>query len=87
MTKKKNFEMSVVESGCEDDLQRRLQEEKQKILQQEKEKENTNLFSLLFTKKRIIILIIWALIYRLSINKGWGAVYINTNLVTSSSQY
>jgi hypothetical protein len=69
MPKKKNFEMNIVDSGCEDDLQKRLEIAKQKL----KQKENETNFPILSTKN-IIILFIWGVLYKLFINWGFGVV-------------
>jgi hypothetical protein len=70
--KKNNFEMNVVESGYEDDLQKRLEEEKQKLKAQQ---DNTDTgITDFFTTKRVLLLLIWAIGYRLFINWGFGVV-------------
>jgi hypothetical protein len=79
MSSKKKFEMSVLEEGYEDPFWKKVEEEKDKLNNKEnkedKDFENVNVNDIL-TTKRFAILIIWGILYKVSIYLGFGMMYI-----------
>jgi len=78
MSSKKKFEMSVLEEGYEDPFWKQVEEEKDKLNnrenKEEKDLDNVNIGDIL-TTKRIAILIIWGILYKVFIYLGFGMMY------------
>jgi hypothetical protein len=72
MGKTKKFEMNVVDEGYDDKTWQELELEKEKLRQKMKQEEEKG-FNFV-NGKNIVIMIIWAIIYRLFIKWGFGTV-------------
>lgn len=83
------YGINVVDAGYEDDFWARYEEEKKKLKQKfkaDRDKEEDLKSLLLFflpeiTKKRIAILVIWAALYKLFLDYGYGIVYIMFTMI------
>ena len=75
-----NYGINLVDSGYEDDFWVRFEEEKKKLKigqKAEREKEDDIKSLLLYflpevNKKRVIIVVVWALLYKLFLDYGYG---------------
>ena len=68
---KKGYTLTCMEEGYEDPIMKRFEEEKNKIKKENEvnfEQKNFNFF----TKRRIIIIIAWIILYKIFIRYGFG---------------
>ena len=73
MSNVKNYNISLVAEGYEDLIAKRVQEEKEKMRKQQEESINNKDFNIL-TGKNLIILAVWAFLYKLFIKYEFGLV-------------
>jgi hypothetical protein len=76
MGKDKKFEMSVVDEGYEDNYWEKVENEKEKIRKSNKEEIDYTLSenNTILTTRRIIIFVVWALLYKLFIKYEIGTM-------------
>lgn len=72
MSKKQNYNIGLIGEGYDDLISKRLQEEKEKIKKEEEEINNPHLNIL--TTRNIVILAVWAFLYKLFIKYEFGLV-------------